>query len=270
MADSSSVLGGVDVPYDQVPNNVDAYYTLETPDTFFDLSDRTAASEVDATGIAGSTQIDLGSGNDTVGLGDGDDRVFLGDGADIIDSRGGNDSISGGVGDDSISLGAGNDSGYGAVGADRIDGGEGNNLLNGGDGDDVLWAGSGADKLIGGNGDDFLNGYAGNDFLMGGTGSDTLIGGEGSDMLMGGVGSDVFFFDTNFGNDVITDLAAGDQIHIKAGLNDLPINSVADIAGLVTGDANGTTITIGENTIRIEGMDKDAFLAQISDWVKIV
>jgi Ca2+-binding RTX toxin-like protein len=267
-------LGGVEVPFDQVPNTVEAFYTLETPDTFFDLSDRTAASEVDATGIQGSTQIDLGAGNDTVGLGDGDDRVFLGDGADMIDSRGGNDSISGGVGDDSIALGAGNDSGYGGVGTDRIDGGEGNNLLNGGEGNDVLWAGSGADTLIGGDGADFLNGYAGNDFLMGGSGTDTLIGGDGADTLMGGTGSDVFFFDANFGNDVITDLAAGDQIHIKAGLkadvDSQPINSVADIAGLVTGDATGTTITIGANTIRIEGMDKDAFLAQISAWVKIV
>jgi hypothetical protein len=69
---------------------------------------------------------------------------------------------------------------------------------------------------------------------------------------------------------VIMDLAAGDEIHLARDINGSGIESAADLASLVTGDATSTTITIGTDTIRIQGMDKDEFLSNISNYVKIV
>jgi hypothetical protein len=38
----------------------------------------------------------------------------------------------------------------------------------------------------------------------------------------------------------------------------------------VSGDSTFTTITIGTDTIRIEGMDAAKFASEIATWVKIV
>ena len=58
--------------------------------------------------------------------------------------------------------------------------------------------------------------------LVGGAGNDTLNGGAGNDSLGGGAGNDVFKFLAGFGQDTITDFAAG-----PAGSQDL-----IDISGL--------------------------------------
>ena len=44
---------------------------------------------------------------------------------------------------------------------------------------------------------------------MGGAGNDTLDGGAGNDTLAGGAGNDIFRFLAGFGQDTITDFAAG-------------------------------------------------------------
>ena len=59
--------------------------------------------------------------------------------------------------------------------------------------------------------------------LVGGAGNDTLDGGAGNDSLGGGAGNDVFKFMRGFGQDTITDFAAG----LVAGSQDL-----LDISGL--------------------------------------
>jgi Ca2+-binding RTX toxin-like protein len=77
--------------------------------------------------------------------------------------------------------------------------------LFGGDNADALEGKGFADHLYGGTGADTLDGKGGNDYLEGGAGDDTLTGGAGNDFLVGGAGTDSYQFDSNFGNDTITD-----------------------------------------------------------------
>jgi Ca2+-binding RTX toxin-like protein len=183
-------------------------------------------------------------------------------------------SVLGGPGDDTMASGdAVNYFGHGGSGSDSLTGGSGTGESDGGYGNDVLSGGAGDDTLVGAPGNDELSGGSGNDELDGGHGDDTLVGGGGDDELTGGPGDDVFYFDSNFGSDVITDLSGGDEIWLKADLNNSGISSAADVADHVTGGVeNGvsyTLISIGGDTIRIENMDADAFKVDISTWVKI-
>jgi Ca2+-binding RTX toxin-like protein len=98
-----------------------------------------------------------------------------------------------------------------------------------------LDGGRGGDALRGGRGADEMDGGAGDVALFGGPGDDTLTGGLGDDGLTGGPGDDVFYFDSNFGSDVITGLSSGDEIWLRADLNNSGISSPADVAAHVTG-----------------------------------
>ena len=122
-------------------------------------------------------------------------------------------------------------------------------------------------------GDDSLYGQDGDDLLVGGSGADELLGGAGNDTLFGGSGGDVFAFDDGFGQDVISDFRAGDQINLAADLNGSGIENAADVIPLVSGGttASGTTftlITIGptpsgwrRSTRRLRRPDRD--------WVQV-
>lgn len=79
----------------------------------------------------------------------------------------------------------------------------GNDTLRGYATNDVLKGGAGDDYLYGNAGDDLLYGESGDDHLYGGSGNDVLVGGMGNDYLDGGEGSDVYYFDKNWGRDVI-------------------------------------------------------------------
>jgi Ca2+-binding RTX toxin-like protein len=91
--------------------------------------------------------------------------------------------------------------------------------------------------------------------LVGGVGIDTLDGGGGNDSLGGGAGNDVFKFMPGFGQDTITDFAAG----LVAGSQDL-----LDLSGLgitaatfaasvkiTAGGGGAAMITAGAGSIRI-------------------
>jgi Ca2+-binding RTX toxin-like protein len=56
------------------------------------------------------------------------------------------------------------------------------------------------------------DGIAGNDTLDGGSGNDVLNGGPGNDLLSGRSGNDTFAFDTQIGNDTITDFDTKDDV----------------------------------------------------------
>jgi Ca2+-binding RTX toxin-like protein len=221
----------------------------------------------------GENALELGAEGDQLYArgNDGDLTVFGGSGDDTILSGKGDDEVRGGRDDDEVDGGRGDDEVRGGRGDDEVRGGRGEDEVRSGLGEDE--ADGGDDEVRGGRGGDEVDGGDGDDTLFGGGGDDTLIGGWGDDELHGGSGDDVFYFDSNFGSDVITDLSGGDEIWLKADLNNSGISSAADVADHVTGGVeNGvsyTLISIGGDTIRIENMDADAFKVDISTWVKI-
>jgi Ca2+-binding RTX toxin-like protein len=258
MGDFASLIGGSEVMgLDAVPSHADAYYRIESADIFLDRSHDSGFGLVDASGNPNDVRVAMGSGDDVIRTARGDDRIDAGSGNDSVNAGAGDNVVYGGNGDDNLKAGGGNDVLSGGNGKDTIDAGAGNNLADGGEGNDVVF------------------GAGGTDLLMGGNGNDTLIGGGGDDGLIGGNGNDAFLFDSNFGHDVITDFGKGDQLWLAHDVNGSGICKAADLASHVTGGvgmdgAKYTLITIGEDTIRIEGMDKDDFLHKLSDWVKIV
>jgi Ca2+-binding RTX toxin-like protein len=274
MGDFASLIGGgAVVDLDQLPSDADGYYHIGSAGIFLDGSATTGNNVIDAQGNPNDIRVEMGSGSDTIISGNGSDSVFGGGGGDAINTGGGNNTVSGGDGDDNVKSGSGDDKLYGGTGNDTIDAGKGDNFADGGSGDDVIFGAGGADRLIGGDGDDFLNGYRGNDFLMGGAGNDTLIGGAGNDTLIGSTGNDAFVFDSNFGNDVIMDFGkAGDELWLSKNINGSGIHDAADLQslGMISGTSTYTVITIGSDSIKIMGVSKDDFLANMSTWVKIV
>lgn len=277
MSDFASVIGGTPgdtIPIGQVdPDGAFAYFWNSGNDANIDMgaqgdiwdsrgsvaNNTVAGGQSDDT-FAGGTGNDLMSGqqgDDSIDGGDGNNTLAGGEGQDIVFGGAGNDFIDGGVGDDTVQAGAGNDMVFGS---------NGNDLIAGEAGQDSLYGGSGNDTLLGGADDDFLSGASGNDFLQGDGGNDTLFGGSGSD---------VFFFDSNFGNDVIKDIGSGDQIWLTSNINGSGITKASDVKAFLGGGVDGgtgqpfTTITIGSDVIRIDNMDQATFEAQISTWVKI-
>ncbi|HYZ31587.1 MAG TPA: calcium-binding protein [Crenalkalicoccus sp.] len=275
MADYASQIGGTDnVPgVDLAPSDGNWAYFFNEGDKVIDLG----GGNDQFTGGHDNYSVFTGGGADTVTTHGGDDVVAGGGGADHINTGNGDDLVNPGDGNNLVFTGAGNDTVVGSDGSgdNTVDGGKGDNNISGGAGNDVLRAHSGDDTFLAGNGDDFVNGYAGNDYLVGGAGNDTLIGGRGDDTLTGGTGHDVFFFDSNFGHDVITDFngAAGDQIWLKADLNNSHISSPVDVLQFVSGGSSHgvkyTIINIGGDTIKIQGVDVKDFQAHVSDWIKI-
>jgi Ca2+-binding RTX toxin-like protein len=158
----------------------------------------------------------------------------------------------------------------GGAGADSVVGGYGSLRAEGGGGNDTLVGSVSGDTLEGGDGSDLLHGGFGNDALFGDKGDDTLIGGFGDDTLAGDKGSDTFVFESGFGDDVIDDFSGKDQIWLTANINNSGISNARDVAQFVSGDASHTTIRIGEDSIRLEGIGKDDFLQHLTSWVKVI
>jgi Ca2+-binding RTX toxin-like protein len=147
-----------------------------------------------------------------------------------------------------------------AVTSNAISGAGGNNHLRGTADDDLIDGGAGADILRGGAGDDVITGGAGRDLLFGDDGDDFLIGGADNDFLNVSRGNDVVVFNSGDGHDVVfnfdaTPDAAGDQDMI-----DLTGYGFLDLAAFqanvdITGSGCHTTITIGEDSIELIGVN---------------
>lgn len=286
MSDFASITGGA--PVEMIGQTVDvgdvasswnAYYSIQTEDVFLDRFASSGDSRVDAVDNASGVTVKVGSGSDSVFGGAGDDSIWAGANADTVDGGNGNNTISGAAGDDLLVSGTGNDSVSGGNGNDTIWAGAGNDDLAGGNGNDSLRGDEGNDTIVGGNGNDLLYGQDGDDRLVGGNGADILLGGAGNDTLFGGTGGDVFAFDTGFGQDVISDFGAGDQINLASGFTgpgNIPITTPTQLVtlGLVSGGTTETgtkftTITIGTDTIRLENVDQTDFINQINTWVHV-
>ena len=134
----------------------------------------------------------------------------LGNGDDYFDSHNqpdwaGNSAVFGGNGNDTIIT-----DGLSYAPADNL-------FIDGGNGDDTIQLSGSNSVAFGGNGDDTLTGGL-DETLIGGNGRDTLISlGGGSGMgpgatLTGGLGRDAFILESDTGNLVVTNDAAGDGV----------------------------------------------------------
>ena len=156
-------------------------------------------------GVAVSTFIDGGRGNDW---------LWGGGGADVVHGGAGNDHVYGGGGDDELHGDAGNDKVWGSLGVDHLFGEAGHDHLHGGDGDDFAWGGDHKDHLFGDAGNDQLFGEGDKDLVYGNDGDDWLDGGDNKDHLWGGLGNDSI--KGGWGNDLLnggegTNLLDGDE-----------------------------------------------------------
>jgi len=277
MADFASMMGGgpSTVPTSAAEPHGAFVYNFDEGDVFLDLGAQ--GDQFFGTGNAGNASIFGGTGDDTIFGGDGDDQLFGAGDNDSIFGDSGDDTLSGMRGDDSVDTGEGDDVVLGGVGDDAIIGGTGSNDISGGAGADTIFAGSGDDTVAGGVGADSLDGGADDDVIFGGAGADTITGGSGDDVMAGGPGDDSFYFFDGFGDDVISDLRAGDAIFLQAGINGTGIASPGDlltdpgvsVSGGVEAGVKFTLISIGGDTIRLQNVDVNDFTSNISSFVKI-
>ncbi|WP_277420393.1 calcium-binding protein [Xanthomonas bonasiae] len=196
-------------------------------------------------GGAGDDRLSGGAGADTLAGGDGKDVLDGGEGNDILDGEAGNDTIYGGAGDDTIDADDGDDTVYAGVGNDSIYAGAGNDVIHAEDGNDIVTAAEGDDQVYGGAGSDTLHGSAGNDTLYGEDGDDYLIGGAGNDTLIGGAGLNRYYFDRQFGHDVV-ELAidSQDQIYLQQGIAAEEVTFTRDQNDLVLAMADGSSLRV--------------------------
>lgn len=216
-----------------------------------------------------------GSQHDDVLTGNGLDNLLQGgDGRDRLNGRAGNDVLTGGAGNDILVGGAGADVNVGGLGArDAIDYSRSTaavalslELGEGWQGDaaddvfvDIEYVyGSRYDDVIAGDGEiNRLIGNAGNDAIDAGGGNDYILGGTGDDTMTGGDGNDVFVIEAGFGNDTITDFAAGmglgDRIWLQGvGFDDfldVAANAADTVAGVVVSVAGHGSITLANLTL---------------------
>jgi Ca2+-binding RTX toxin-like protein len=196
---------------------------------------------------------------DTTGFGGRNDYVNAKDGNDTISTGGGNDTIFAGSGKDLVYAGSGNDTIYGEAAQDTLYGGSGNDVIDGGNTNDELYGESGNDRLIGGQGEDFLTGGSGNDTLTG----------DGSG---GSLKEDVFYYESNFGDDIITDFDLNkDILEFRENINGTSIDDPADLAPYITEVGGNAVISFPNgDSITLQGVSRDDLLDGLDDVVNIV
>src|SRR5439155_698649 len=223
-------------------------------------------------GDDGNDTVAGGAGADTVEGGPGNDILFSGDLSPawgfpyygspatppLLDTGSDADTVNGGAGDDVIFAGYG----------DNVDGGDqqdfGDKLFISFQGapsgvtfdahlatqtigggtitgiENISWVqGSNYDDYID-VGSDSANGYSDFTVVYGMAGNDMLIAGSGDDVLTGGEGDDRF--ELGIGNDIITDLSAGDTIVVRGGFSAQSVTQVG--ADVVVALSPGNQITV--------------------------
>ena len=195
----------------------------------------------------------------TIGFGNRNDYIDAKDGNDTIQSGGGNDTIFAGSGKDLVYAGSGNDTVYGQAAQDTLYGGSGNDFIDAGNTNDELFGESGNDTLIGGQGEDYL---------AGGTGNDVLTG-DGSG---GSAKEDIFYYESNFGDDTITDFDLNrDMLEIRENINGTSIDDPADLAAYITEVGGNAVISFSNgDSITLQGVSRDDLIAGLDDVVSIV
>jgi len=241
--------------------------------------------------LTGIVSIDGGAGSDTITGSTAADRITGGAGIDTLNGDNGDDVIVGGADDDTLNGQGGNDTfqvGPGD-GFDDISGNAGatdtiiataDNTVIGlrsiatveavtaGGRSGVTIAGNGAANVLnfGGvtlTGIGSIDGAGGDDNITGTAAADLIIGGAGADLMNGGAGLNTFKFAAGFGADIINGFDANpnapgqDRLDISAlGITAATFGANVAIAAapVVAGQPAGTQVTIGGNTIRINGV----------------
>ena len=195
----------------------------------------------------------------SIDFGNRNDYIDAKDGNDTIQSGGGNDIIFAGSGKDLVYAGSGNDTVYGGAAQDTLYGGSGNDFIDGGNTNDELYGESGNDTLIGGQGEDYLEGGSGDDVLTG----------DGSG---GSAKEDVFYYESNFGDDTITDFdLKKDTLEISGDINDSGIADAADLAIYITEIGGNAVISFPNgDSITLQGVSRDDLIAGLDEVVNIV
>ena len=220
------------------------------------------------------------AGDDKLSGGGGDDVLDGGTGNDKINGDMGNDRLLGGEGDDELYGGHGDDVLVGGAGIDQFFGGYGNDTFvidnpnesiteEDNQGTDTVVVdfsyslrdyfenlsaasilstnaidliGNARDNVLTGNaGSNLLSGSYGSDTLYGNGGNDTLIGGQGNDLLSGGSGADTFIFVAGDGDDIVTDLTAGDLVRLSSYYTAQSITQVGSDVVVVLSDTDRIT-----------------------------
>ncbi|WP_305986079.1 5'-nucleotidase C-terminal domain-containing protein [Roseibium sp. MMSF_3544] len=154
----------------------------------------------------------------------------------------GRDTLIGTAGDDTITGERGADLIFGLDGFDKIEAGRGRDIVFGGAGDDMIFGQRGRDELFGEEGEDMING---------GNGRDLIDGGADNDILTGGAAVDTFLFVEDFGDDVITDYEAADEL-VFAGIDnaDLVFEDTDDGLKITASneEIDGTVTLLGINS----------------------
>ncbi|MDV3350047.1 calcium-binding protein, partial [Leptothoe sp. LEGE 181152] len=126
-------------------------------------------------------------------------------------------------------------------------------ILNAGTLNGEVRLGVGDDRFVQiSTGDVVVSGGLGNDEITGGTGNDSLNGGSDDDLLTGGLGSDTFRFESNSGNDVVTDFSVTDDILDVEAIFD----GFHDVLGAASQVGNDTLLDLGnDNSVLLAGVD---------------
>jgi len=213
------------------------------------------------TGYASIHGTDKDDHIDTTAFSDRNDYVNARDGNDTISTGGGNDTIHAGSGKDLVYAGSGNNTIFGDAAQDTLYGGSGNDFIDGGNTNDQLYGESGNDRLIGGQGEDRLTG---------GTGNDTLTGdGPGAG---GSTKQDVFYYESNFGDDIITDFdLSRDTLEIRENINGSSIDDPSGLAAYITEVSGNAVISFSNgDSITLQGVSRADLLDGLDDVVNIV
>jgi len=251
-------LTAADADYSRAATTFDATFTVESGDTFVDVTIPAGTvsdfgeDTVFVASIAEVNNAQIGQGflaSETYNSG----ANTASEGDDVLRGTQGRDSINALGGDDNISGLGGRDLLIGGAGDDTLNGGRGNDIIRAGSDNDQLSGAAGRDRLFGNSGQDQLFGNKGNDRLYGNNGRDTLNGGSGDDLLKGGGQADTFVFSGAFGNDTIQDfsehknaekidLSGVEEITGRRDLRDHHMSQDGD--DVVIQDGIGNTITL--------------------------
>jgi len=185
------------------------------------------------TGGAGNDTIDGGAGTDTMIGGAGNDTYLVDNSADVITEA----------------AGAGIDTVLSTALAYTL----GTNV------DNLTFVGAGNFNGTGNALNNTMIGGVGNDTLSGAGGDDTITGGAGNDTMNGGAGNDTFVFAAGFGNDTI---ATGFDANATGGQDLLALDPTLGVTAanfsthvVITDLGNDTQVTIGANTILLQGVN---------------